>query len=263
MSKHQRFTDEPAFVLHHYDWSETSLILDVFTRQHGRLAVVAKGAKRPTSQLRPVLLPLQPLLLAWSGTGEVHTLKTAHWRGGHVMPVGEALLAGTYFNEMLMRLLARDDAHPRLFDGYAHAVERLAQRGSPEPAVLRAFELLLLREAGLLPDLRAEGSNLVPLVPDAHYLLSPEGGLRRAETGERSALPGAQFLLLQDALDDLTGFAGLVSACLPCQAGLQSQLRLLLHYHCGVKTFKTRQMMLDVQSLAKTVDSKKTLSNKR
>lgn len=251
MSKNQRFTDEPAFVLHRYDWSETSLILDVFTRQHGRLAVVAKGAKRPTSQLRPVLLPLQPLLLAWSGTGEVHTLKTAHWRGGHVMPVGEALLAGTYFNEMLMRLLVRDDPHPRLFDGYAQAVERLAQRGTPDAAVLRAFELLLLREAGLLPDLRADGSSLQPLDPQAPYWLSPEGGVRCAEPGERSALPGAQFLVLQDALDELSGFAGLVAACVPCQAGLQAQLRHLLHYHCGVKSFKTRQMMLDVQALVR------------
>jgi DNA repair protein RecO (recombination protein O) len=249
MSKTQRFTDEPAFVLHRYDWSETSLILDVFTRQHGRQALVAKGAKRPTSQLRPVLLPLQPLLLAWSGSGEVHTLKTAHWRGGHVMPVGEALLAGTYFNEMLMRLLARDDAHPQLFDGYAQAVERLAQRGTPDPAVLRAFELLLLREAGLLPDLRADSSRLQALVPEGRYWLSAEGGLRQAETGERSTLSGLQCECLQAALDEPHNFTGLVTACAPCQASLQTQVRHLLHYHCGVTAFKTRQMMRDVQML--------------
>lgn len=253
MSKNQRFTDEPGFVLHRYDWSETSLILDVFTRQHGRMALVAKGAKRPTSQLRPVLLPLQPLLLAWSGTGEVHTLKTAQWRGGHVMPVGEALMAGTYFNEMLMRLLVRNDAHPRLFDGYAQAVEHLAQRGTPEPAVLRAFELLLLREAGFLPELRATGSSLQPLEAASLYMLSPEGGLRCAEPGERSALPGDQFLLLQHALDDVSSFSGLVAACAPCLSGLQAQLRHLLHYHCGVNSFKTRQMMLDVQALVKNL----------
>ena len=74
----KRYADEPGFVLHRYDWSESSLILDVFTRHHGRVALVAKGAKRPTSQLRPVLLPLQPLLLAWGGDAEVRTLKTAH-----------------------------------------------------------------------------------------------------------------------------------------------------------------------------------------
>ena len=156
----RRFLDQPAFVLHRYDWSETSLIIEVFSRQHGRLALVAKGAKRPTSQLRPVLLPLQPLLLSWSGEGEVRTLKTAQWRGGHVMPMGEALLAGTYFNEMLMRLLVRDEPHPALFDTYAQAVERLAQRGEPDPCVLRAFELLLLKESGYLPMLSEEGNTL-------------------------------------------------------------------------------------------------------
>jgi DNA repair protein RecO (recombination protein O) len=120
----KRYADEPGFVLHRYDWSESSLILDVFTRHFGRVALVAKGAKRPTSQLRPVLLPLQPLLLAWAGDAEVRTLKAAHWRGGHVMPVGESLLSGTYFNEMLLKLLARDDPHPVLFDGYALAVQQ-------------------------------------------------------------------------------------------------------------------------------------------
>src|SRR5690554_7463183 len=126
MSK--RVHDEPAFVLHRYDWSETSLILEVFGRGQGRIALVAKGVKRPTSQFRPVLLPLQPLLLSWGGEAEVRTLKSAQWQGGHVMPTGDALLAGSYLNELLMRLLARDDPHPRLFDDYALAVQLLSER---------------------------------------------------------------------------------------------------------------------------------------
>jgi DNA repair protein RecO (recombination protein O) len=74
-----RVLDEPGFVIHHYDWSESSRILEVFTRHHGRVALVAKGAKRPTSNLRPVLLPLQPLLLCFGGEGEIRTLKSAGW----------------------------------------------------------------------------------------------------------------------------------------------------------------------------------------
>lgn len=248
----RRTSDELAFVLHRYDWSETSLILDVFTRTHGRMALVAKGAKRPTSQLRPVLLPLQPLLLAWTGDGEVRTLKTAHWCGGHVMPVGESLLVGTYFNEMLMRLLARDDPHPRLFDGYAQAVEHLALRGqSPAPAVLRAFELLLLRESGVLPTLGAEGSSLLPVQDDGRYMLSTEGGLHRVGPDARSALSGACCLGLQAALDSPGDFDGLVAACRGGAVALQGQLRGLLHYHCGVQAFQTRQMMRDVQALVR------------
>ena len=121
----QRVLDEPAFVLHHYDWSESSLILEVFTRHSGRVALVAKGAKRPTSQLRAVLLPLQPLSLNFGGEGEIRILKTAEWAGGHVMPTGDALLSGYYLNELLLRLLARDDPHAGLFDIYRQTVRIL------------------------------------------------------------------------------------------------------------------------------------------
>ena len=247
----KRYADEPGFVLHRYDWSESSLILDVFTRHFGRVALVAKGAKRPTSQLRPVLLPLQPLLLAWSGDAEVRTLKAAHWRGGHVMPVGESLLSGTYFNEMLLKLLARDDPHPVLFDGYALAVQQLAHRAVPDAAVLRAFELLLLREVGYLPSLSEDGSSLAPLEPDAWYVLETEGGLALAPSQQRGALQGSHWLAIQSAMTQAAPFTSLVQACRPCMSALQPVLRHLLHYHSGVRSFKTRQMMLDVQALVR------------
>ncbi len=135
-----RIHAEPAFVVHRYDWSESSLILETFTRHHGRVALVAKGAKRPSSNFRPVLLPLQPLAISYSGDAEIRTLKVAEWVGGHIMPMGEALLSGYYINELLLRLLARDDPHPRLFDLYAQVVQVLAagHEGTIAPA-LRAF----------------------------------------------------------------------------------------------------------------------------
>ena len=108
----KRISDEPAYVLHRYDWSESSLILEVFTRHHGRIALVARGAKKPSSGFRPVLLPLQGLSLAFGGDAEIRNLKSAEWQGGHIMPTGEALLSGYYLNELLMRLLARDDPIP-------------------------------------------------------------------------------------------------------------------------------------------------------
>ena len=79
----KRISDEPAYVLHRYDWSESSLILETFTRHHGRVALVAKGAKRPSSNFRPVLLPLQPLAISYSGDAEIRTLKVAEWVGSH------------------------------------------------------------------------------------------------------------------------------------------------------------------------------------
>ena len=139
----KRIHHEPAYVLHHYDWSESSLILEAFTRHHGRTALVAKGAKRPSSNFRPILLPLQPLSIGYGGDGEISTLKNAEWLGGHVMPSGDALLSGYYLNELLLRLVARDDPYAALFDVYAGVVRVLAgTQGEALEPVLRAFVLL-------------------------------------------------------------------------------------------------------------------------
>lgn len=246
----RRIADEPAFVLHRYDWSESSLILELFTRHHGRIAVVAKGAKKPSSNFRPVLLPLQPLHVAFGGEGEIRTLKSAEWLGGQVMPTGEALLSGYYLNELLLRLLARDDPHPPLFDVYAAAVRVLAsgETAALQPA-LRAFELLLLREIGLLPTLDLQTATLAPLAPGEPYSLRPEGGLVEAHEPEaRGSLAGAQWQALQAALDDPAPFHATLQAAAPL-AELKTQLRALLHYHCGVPTLRTRQLMMDLQSL--------------
>jgi DNA repair protein RecO (recombination protein O) len=246
----RRIADEPAFVLHRYDWSESSLILEVLTRHHGRIAVVARGAKKPSSNFRPVLLPLQPLHIAFGGDAEIRTLKSAEWVGGQVMPTGEALLSGYYLNELLLRLLARDDPHPALFDVYAAAVRLLA---SDEPLALqpalRAFELLLLREIGLLPTLDAQTGTLAPLDPSQRYSLRAEGGLVETQDDDlRGSLPGAQWLALQQALDDPAPFNATLH--LVADMGeLKPQLRALLHYHCGVTTLRTRQLMMDLQAL--------------
>ena len=247
----RRTSEEPAFVLHRYDWSESSLILEVFTRHHGRIALVAKGVKKPTSQFRPVLLPLQPLLLSWGGDAEVRTLKAAQWQGGHVMPTGEALISGGYLNELLMRLLARDDPHARLFDHYALAVQLLAERGDVQQLILRAFELLLLQDAGLLPDLACEGSSLAPLDEGRPYVLLPESGLRPAHGDDVQHLSGAQWSALQAALHDNDPLIAAMRACAGCQQALQPQLRQLLHYHSGVRVFQTRQLMLDMQAIGR------------
>lgn len=246
----KRIADEPAYVLHRYDWSETSLILDVFTRHHGRVALVAKGAKRPTSSFRPVLLPLQPLSLAFGGDGDIRALKSAEWVGGHVMPTGEALLSGYYINELLMRLTARDDPYPHLFEVYA-AVVRLLASGDPDALqwALRAFELLLLKNMGLLPALDLQTLTLKALEPEGFYTLVPEAGLQWVPEGSRHALQGAQWLALQAALDDPSPMAALLRECADWLGPLQRPLRLMLNYHCGVGALRTRQMMLDLQTL--------------
>lgn len=250
MATSRRISDEPGFVLHRYDWSESSLILEVLSRHHGRIALVAKGAKRPSSNFRPVLLPMQPLRLAFGGDAEIRALKAAEWVGGQVMPTGDALLSGYYLNELLLRLLARDDPHPRLFDAYAATVGVLAsEHGEAMQPALRAFELLLLREIGLLPALDVQTTTLETLREDARYTLAPEGGLVLAGAdAQRASLAGMQWRGLQQALDDAAPFTATLRA-VALLPELKPQLRHLLHYHCGVTTLRTRQLMLDLQSL--------------
>ncbi len=251
-----RVLHQPAYVLHHYDWSESSVIVEAFTRLHGRVALVAKGAKRPSSNFRSVLLPLQPLSLSWGGDAEIRTLKSAEWGGGHVMPTGEALLSGYYANELLMRLLAREDAHPRLFDAYAALVHVLAaEKGDTlHAAALRAFELLLLREAGHLPALDVQTLTFAPLAADAAYRLVPDGGLRAAHADDTAWLPAPTWTDLAAAIDDAAPFNAVLGVCarIPAEqrGQLRHQLRDLLHYHCGVGMLRTRQLMMDLKSLA-------------
>jgi DNA repair protein RecO (recombination protein O) len=241
----RRISSEPGFVLHHYDWSESSLILDVFTRQFGRLTVVAKGAKRPTSNFRSVLLPLQKLALGLSGREEVLTLRSAEWVGGYPMPSGRALLAGLYLNELLIRLVPREDECSGLFDAYDQCVYAVAtQQDEGVECALRAFELLLLRHCGVLPLLSIETIRQTPVLEEQRYALQPEVGLTPASQGDVSALPGAVCLQLALCLEvsDAVDFAGLMQTCSQAMTPLKRQLRPLLLQHAGVEQFRTRAM---------------------
>jgi DNA repair protein RecO (recombination protein O) len=244
---------QAAYVLHRYDWSESSLILDLFTRDLGRVAVAAKGAKRPYSQLRPVLLPFQRLNVSFGKTAadeaaEVQTLRQAEWSGGQPMLSGAALFSGFYLNELLMKLLARHDPHPLLFDAYAGTLPMLAAGGDAEQAALRAFELVLLRELGLLPELTAVTLTAADLQPNRLYALRPESGVVALADPDEPGSSGTELVALQAALQH-GSLPALQARCLPILQALRPQLRALLHYHLGSPQLRTRQVMLDVQRL--------------
>ncbi|MBX9792861.1 MAG: DNA repair protein RecO [Burkholderiaceae bacterium] len=252
-----------AYVLHRYDWSESSLILDVFTREQGRLVVAAKGAKRPYSQLRSVLLPFQRVHLSLGrapkteasdahpgdpATREVQTLRSAEWAGGAAMLTGAALFSGFYLNELLMKLLARQDAHPLLFDAYAQTLPALSGRDEVRvQSALRAFEIMLLQLVGVLPDLSLVTATLDAVHPDSRYALLPEAGIAPARADDASvsgaALIDAQAALLHGSL------VAVQQACAQALPDWRGLLRGLLHYHLGASTLRTRQVMLDLQSL--------------
>ncbi|MDP1528649.1 MAG: DNA repair protein RecO [Rhodoferax sp.] len=240
-----------AYVLHHYDWSETSLIVELFTRQQGRVVVAARGAKRPTSQLRPVLLPFQPLLahlgrVPADEQAEVRALRSAEWVGGAPLLAAAAMFPGFYLNELLLKLLARQDPHPALFDAYADTLGALAS-ADDEAAALRAFELLLLRETGVLPDLSQSTLTAEPLQPAARYTLHAEAGVQPDAHGP----PGTAWVALEAALAHGSA-AALRQAVAPHAAALRAPLRAVLHYHLGHTPLRTRQVWQGVQQLAGT-----------
>ncbi len=167
----ERRDDEPAFVLHSYAYRETSLIVEAFTERAGRVAMVARGAKRPRSELRGVLQAFQPLTLGWAGVSELKTLMKAEWQGGMPLPVGAALLCGFYLNELLLKLLPRDDPHPALWQAYAAALQALTATSAPaaQAEVLRRFELRLLAELGYALALTHEADTGAPVDPAGRY----------------------------------------------------------------------------------------------
>lgn len=247
-----------SFVLHHYAWSESSLILDVFTREQGRLVLVAKGARRPYSQLRSVLLPFQRLMLslgrvpASDSASEVQTLRGAEWAGGQAMLTGAALFSGLYLNELLMKLLARADPHADLFDVYANTLPHLA---NPSEAVvqasLRAFELKLLQALGWLPDLSLVTLTMRFVDEKTRYTLEPQAGVLLASDTNTHAISGSVLLGVQAALQHGSLLA-LQQACAVHLMELRTALRGLLHYHLGSPHLRTRQLMLDVQALERS-----------
>ena len=244
-----------AYVLHQHDWSETSLIVELFTRAQGRVVVAAKGAKRPTSNFRAVLLPFQPILAQLGkapadATAEIFNLRSAEWGGGQPLLGASAMFSGFYANELLLKLLARQDPHPVLFDAYADTLAALGE-GDDEAPALRAFELVLLRELGWLPELNSATLTAEALQPEGRYTLQADAGL----VPQRDGVAGRTWQALEAALAH-QGQAGSTSAlraaCSPVAAALLRPLRSVLHYHLGPMPLRTREVWRGVQRLVDT-----------
>ena len=193
---------QDAFVLHTYPYRETSLLVEVFTRGSGRMSLVARAARRPRSPMRGVLMGFQPLTISWFGKGDVKTLAKAEWTGGQALLLGEALLCGFYLNELIVRLLAREDPHERLFDRYREALHGLAA-GEPSPPLLRGFEKALLKELGYAMVLDRDARNGQPIDPERLYTYDPELGPTELN-GSWAEIQLSGVTLLDMAKDDFS-----------------------------------------------------------
>ena len=201
----RRADHQPGYVLHTYPYKETSLIVEAFTRNFGRVAVLARGARRPRSAMRGVLLSFHPLRLGWSGSTEMGNLISAEWSGA-LQPnsrnlSGRGLMCGFYLNELLLRLLPREDPHETLFDVYGDSLRRLSE-GEAQASVLRSFEKRLLSELGYAPLLEHEALSGAPIDPSRRYVYEPDRGPMPSMNNSSQNLSVSGQTLLDLAADE-------------------------------------------------------------
>lgn len=261
-----------GFVLHSYPYSETSLILEAFTRAHGRIVFMAKGAKRPTSAMKSVLNPFQQLHFNWFGKADMKTLKSAEHERIFPQLNGAKLMSAFYMNELLLKLTHREEAHDILFDAYQEAVMQLSNAQSHESiaviapngtpgvvfginaqgvigvqaiaSILRKFEISLLQEIGYGLQLTTEADTHVPLVMDEQYFYVFERGpvayalARKSNLGDALQLPGKTLLDMaaNDYSDPIT------------QNQSKQLMRRAINHVLGDKTLHTRQLIRDLQA---------------
>lgn len=232
---------QPAFILHSYPFRETSLIIEAFTRDTGRVALVARGARRPKSALRGVLLAFQPLLLSWAGKTELRTLHKAEWHGSYAPLKGLSLICGFYLNELLLKFLARDDPHERLFSVYRETLDALAQHGA-SAATLRRFEKNLLRELGYGLMLDRDAESGAPIAAEARYTYVVERGpvVEPADKAQNGVELSGQTLIDMQS-DNYTTAATLQQS--------KTLMRALINHYLGDKTLHTRQLLRDLRAL--------------
>jgi DNA repair protein RecO (recombination protein O) len=230
--------NQPVYVLHTYPFKETSLVVELFSQQFGRIAAVAKGARRPHSAMRGMLQSFQILDGAWSGKNELKTLHSLDWSAGLTLLKGEALMCGFYMNELLLRLLPREDAHENLFAYYQATLKTLAE--SQDLAItLRRFELKLLQEMGYAVPLLID-ENDAPIDADKTYRYEAEYGAC-ALSATKNGVQLSGKTMLDMARDDYSD----------AQTQNQSKqlMRYLLAHYLGDKPLHTRQLLIDLQGL--------------
>lgn len=222
-------TLQAAYVLHTRRYGDSSLIADLFTREQGRVACIAKGALRTRRPSVPIQ-SFQPLLVELRGRGEVLTLVHADSGAAPLHFQGRHIYCGLYLNELLLKLTARHDACPALFDDYALAIEGLSVATSVEP-ILRRFEVRLLYHLGIGMALEVD-SNGRPIVPDSSYTYAVDSGASLASGGQPDALSGKTLLSLQSGIFD-------------DEAGLQQArwlMRRILDRHLDGRPVRSREL---------------------
>ncbi|MDP2101638.1 MAG: DNA repair protein RecO [Methylotenera sp.] len=237
-----RQDNQAVYVLHTYPFKETSLVVELFARDLGRVATTAKGARRPRSAMRGMLQAFQPMLATWSGKLELKTLHSLEWNGCLLLLQGEALMCGFYLNELLLRLLPREDPHEALFEYYADTLKTLAS-GEDLAATLRRFELKFLQELGYAIPLQLD-INASPVIALQNYRYEAEHGaipINGAITRDDNGVQLSGKTLIDMSSDDYANGQ--------TQQQSKQLMRYLLAHYLGDKPLHTRQLLIDLQGL--------------
>ena len=227
-----RVTDQAGYVLHTRPYRESSLLIDLFTREHGRVTVLAKGVRRLKSRQRSALVPFSQLSLSWSGRGELPVLTQSEHDGPVLLLRGQDRLCAFYANELLTRLLHRHDPHARLFDAYRDLLEGLGS-GDHAEKNLRLFEKILLKEIGYALELEHEADGITKVDPDAGYQYVPAYGVVRAESNDSNALTVRGATLIALAREELDA---------SCLVECKQFMRSVLSHHLGPYKLHTRSL---------------------
>jgi DNA repair protein RecO (recombination protein O) len=232
---------QPGFVLHHRPYRNTSLLVEAYTLDHGRLGFVARGARRARSPMRGLLQPFRLLSLSWSGTGELHPLTGVEPQGPCLFLGGKALLYGFYLNELVLRLLQREDPHPEVFQLYGAVLGGLAQGTAAEP-LLRQYEVQLLAAVGYGLVLDRDVISGEAIDPKGEYLYLPDQGPTRSDlVGAPQTAPrlGGRCLLALARLDFQQ---------VECAAQIKRLMRLVLQSHLGPRPLESRKLFRELYS---------------
>ena len=245
MTDSKRILNQPAWLLHHRPFRDSSQLLDVLSRDHGRLTLVARGSRSTKSRLKGILRPFMPVQYSWVIRSDLGTLTGAEVHGQPISLLGEALLAGYYVNELLLCLLHRHDPQPDIFAAYAQVISGLAGR-TDLAACLREFEMALLRILGYAPILDHDAQSLEPLREEAFYEYRVERGPIQSDRGEGPSTYSGSLLMaigrqnFSDA-DVLLGASRL--------------LRDIIAFHLGGRELKSRKVLLELRHTARIRDN--------
>ena len=238
MSAQRRVQEQAAFILHHRPFRDTSQILDLISREHGKLSVVARGSRGAKSRLKGVLRPFMPLSMSWVIKSDLGTLTGAEVRGAPLSLTGEALLAGYYVNELVLHFLHRHDPQPEVFDAYARTVAALAASGAAVAGTLRQFELALLRHSGYALNLDLEAGSNRDLDPGQHYDYRVEQGAVPVSRSEGPMVfSGATLAAIAAGQFDDPGILRAANRL----------MREVIAHHLGGKELKSRKVLLEMR----------------